>query len=105
LTLVEAHVVGGMSGSPILDRRARAVGLVSMGTHLDGAESRTQYGQPALVNTLPLWLLAEVVPASVLAKLPGALTAQEIERRRRQERRFEAARRRASRGTGRKVQT
>jgi len=45
LTLVDAHVVGGMSGSPIIDQRRRAVGLVSVGTLLNGVESRTQYGQ------------------------------------------------------------
>lgn len=63
----------GMSGSPIVTDNGRAIGLVSIGseTHrlvggtlVPSREAEDQHGQPALIGTLPGWLLADVFASS-----------------------------------------
>ncbi len=44
-------IEGGMSGSPILDENANAVGIVSVSSNQDSF-----FGQPCLYETLPGWL-------------------------------------------------
>jgi Trypsin-like peptidase domain len=65
LTLCSAHIEAGMSGSPIVNRSGRAVGIVSVGSLVNGAQTKEQHGQPVLLGTLPGWLLAELWPQSL----------------------------------------
>ena len=77
LTLIGAHTDPGMSGSPILDKRGRAVSIVSQGTMHGEQDSLQQPGQPMLVNSLPLWLLAAITLSSVFVNLPRVLSGAE----------------------------
>jgi trypsin-like peptidase len=51
------EIAGGMSGSPILDDRGRAIGVVAVGARLDGGQSTAGGPNPYLVSALPGWLL------------------------------------------------
>jgi hypothetical protein len=53
---------GGMSGSPILDGKGKAIGLVSMssGSNRENSEGDREGASPSLANHLPGWLLREL---------------------------------------------
>jgi len=52
---------GGMSSSPIVSPEGAAIGVVSVGSEIDGAASADMQGPNlALVRNLPGWLLAEL---------------------------------------------
>lgn len=50
----------GMSGSPILNDRSQAVGVVAMGTTINGVDNKESGPQPILTRNLPGWLLLGV---------------------------------------------
>jgi hypothetical protein len=50
----------GMSGSPILDRFGRAIGLISTGNVSDGRSCKQQGPHPILVRSLPGWMLGKL---------------------------------------------
>ncbi len=57
---VEGNIVGGMSGSPILDQDGRAIGVISTSRQIGTTpESPSTSGdiQPCLAEALPAWLL------------------------------------------------
>jgi hypothetical protein len=73
LTVIDGHLEGGMSGSPILSHD-QAVGVVSVSGEQGGEELEEQHGQPSLINVLPVWLLAELGVS--IRQLPKVLAAQ-----------------------------
>jgi hypothetical protein len=86
LTVIDGHIEGGMSGSPILSH-GRAVGIVSVGTLVGNTENKEQHGQPSLINELPVWLLAEFGVS--IWQLPKVLATQTQEWERLLRRSFE----------------
>jgi V8-like Glu-specific endopeptidase len=55
LWISQAKAVGGMSGSPIIDKDGRAIGLVCTGSE---SESEKDYDGPhtQLMRSLPRWM-------------------------------------------------
>jgi hypothetical protein len=64
IALINAHIVGGMSGSPSLDTRGRMVGVVTSGRLVNGEEAHEQFGQASVINCLPIRLLAGHWPSA-----------------------------------------
>jgi hypothetical protein len=69
LTLIGARIAPGMSGSPIVSSNGGVVGIASHEILTGKERDREQY-EVALVNNLPIWLLADCVNA-----LPKVITA------------------------------
>lgn len=70
LNLIGAHIEGGMSGSPILNRNNQAIGVVTCSNEANGQQQMEHHGQPALVSVLPGWLLAKLFPdATAMARI------------------------------------
>ena len=54
-------IAPGTSGSPILTEDGRAIGVVSVGSEMNGTAMVEQPGQPWLAKNLPGWLLDELL--------------------------------------------
>jgi hypothetical protein len=58
LSVIAGDIECGMSGSPIVTKNGHAIGLVSVGSSIEGKQQSRQTGQPTLLSNLPGWLLA-----------------------------------------------
>lgn len=79
LTLIGAYTVGGMSGSPIINRDGRAIGVVVVGSLINGSPDEREHGQPALMGVLPFGILTDVLNTRRLQTLISQVEHQRKE--------------------------